>query len=75
MFVGFVFICTLLTAPACTRANAQQVIQIPGSGFSNTKSMGLAGPPCILAVMHYAHTFKLTAGMKFGIGCELQEIK
>lgn len=75
MFVGFVFICTLSTIGPCTRANAQQVIQIPGSGFSNTKSMGLAGPPCILAVMHYAHTFKLTAGMKFGIGCELQEIK
>ena len=70
MFLGFIFICAL-GVQECTRSNATQVVQIPGT-FTNAVSQGLAGAACQNAAVGYARSHFDPKINRIGVNCELQ---
>jgi hypothetical protein len=71
MFLGFVFICAL-GAAECTRANATQIVQIPGT-FTNAVSQGFAGAACQKAATDYARAHFDPTKSRIGVNCEIAE--
>lgn len=71
MFIGFVFLCTLGTVE-CTKDNAVQIIQIPGT-FTDRVSIGFAGVKCQDAAVAYAKMRYSPSTYRIGVNCELSK--